>query len=121
MTIFESMLTRGNFTPDGTGQTPHIYITPFYRTLPADVFGGTNRHAPAKSTVRLEFGSLRTDTFVPTYKTGRPRTFFQDRSFVRKFFERTGAQPGDTVLFEQVTPYHFRLSLRDASGQVISG
>lgn len=111
-------LTEGNFTLQG--KRPHIYITSFYRKLPPDLFGGTSVHTPAPRRVRLEFGTLRTDTFVPTDKTGRPRTFFQDRNFVRDFFARTGAMPGDTVLFDEITPYHFRLSLRTAAGRVVT-
>jgi len=118
MTVYESTLTPGNFTLKG--KRPHIYITPFYRLLPADVFGGTGIYSPAPRSVRLEFGALTTDTFVPTDKSGRPRTFFQDRVFVREFFDRTSASPGDVVLFEEVTPYHFRLSLRTSAGVVIS-
>ncbi|MFD1747446.1 hypothetical protein ACFSE1_18410 [Rhizobium helianthi] len=118
MTVYESTLTPGNFTLKG--KWPHIYITPFYRKLPPDVFGGTSVHTPAPRRIRLEFGALRTDTFVPTDKKGRPRTFFQDRNFVRDFFARTGAKPGDIVLFEEVTPYHFRLSLKTVAGKVIT-
>ena len=114
MTVYESELTEANL------RSTHIYITPLYGTLPRDVFGGTNVHTPAPRRVRLEFGSLRADTFVPTDTKGRPRNFFQNRAFVRDFFARTGAQPGDVVLFEEVTPYHFRLSLRTAAGKVIT-
>ena len=118
MAIYESTLTNGNFTL--RGKWPHIYITSFYRKLPPDVFGGTSVNSPAPRLVRLEFGALRTDTFVPTNAKGRPRTFFQDRNFVREFFARTGAHPGDVVLFEEITPYHFRLSLRTAAGKMIT-
>jgi hypothetical protein len=117
MTIYESTLTPGNFTLQG--KRPHIYITPFYRLLPADVFGGTTKYDPAPRSVRLEFGALTTNTFVPTDKKGNPRTFFQDRMFVREFFRRTAAKPGDTVLFEQITPYHYRLSLRMSGGSLV--
>jgi signal peptidase I len=119
MTVYESKLTKGNFTLKG--QWPHIYITSFYRLLPKDVFGGSTVNDPAPRLVRLEFGALRTDTFVPTKaKDGKPRTFFQDRVFVREFFARTGAMPGDIVRFEQVTPYHFKLSLRTAVGKLVT-
>ncbi|MGO7690094.1 hypothetical protein ACC696_36400 [Rhizobium ruizarguesonis] len=118
MTVYESELTPGNFTLNG--KRPHIYITPFYRKLPLDVFGGTSVHTPAPRLVRLEFGALQTNTFVPADQKGRPRTFFQDRIFVREFFTRTGAKPGDVVLFEEITPYHFRLSLKTAAGRVIT-
>jgi hypothetical protein len=118
MTTYESTLTAGNFTLQG--KRPHIYITPFYRSLPSDVFGGTTMYDPAPKSVRLEFGALKTDTFVPTNKKGRPRTFFHDRVFVREFFARTGAKPGDTVLFDEVTPYHFKLSLRKPDGKMLT-
>lgn len=118
MTVYESTLTEGNFTLGG--KRPHIYITPFYRSLPADVVGGRTKWDRAPRTVRLEFGALKTDTWVPTDQWGRMRTFFQDRIFVREFFARTGAKPDDTVLFEQVTPYYYKLSLRTASGKMVT-
>jgi hypothetical protein len=118
MTVYESNLTKGNFTLEG--KRPHIYITPFYRSLPSDVIGGTTKWDPAPRKVRLEFGKLVTDTWVPTDKKGNLRTFFHDRMFVKEFFARTVAQPDDTVLFEQVTPYHFKLSLRTAAGRMVT-
>ena len=114
MTVFESALTEGNL------RNGHIYITSLRRGLPADVFGGSTKDNPAPSAIRLEFGSLVTDTDVPTDKNGRPRLFFRDRRFVRGFFDRTGAAPGDTVLFEQVSAYHFRLCLRTSTGRIIT-
>lgn len=119
MTVYESNLTKGNFTQNG--KRPHIYITPFLNTLPTDVFGGNTKLDRAPKTVRLEFGHLVTDTWVPTEKkSGKPRYFFEDREFVKEFFGRTGATPADTVLFEQVTPYHFKLSLRTAAGRMVT-
>jgi hypothetical protein len=118
MTTYESDLTPANINQKPGRQ--HIYITKFLRQLPKDVFGGTGKYDPAPRLVRLEFGPLVTDTFVPTEKSGKPRYFFQDRDFVGEFFLRTDAQPGETVLFEQITPYHFRLSLRKLDGTVRS-
>ena len=114
MTVFESALTAANFTHS------HIYHTTFRDKLPPDVFGGTDKNAPARRTIHLEFGSLHTDTFVTTDMAGKPRTFFQDRTFVGKFFEATGAEPGDAVLFQQVDPYHLKLSLRKKTGRLVT-
>ncbi|MFG1343538.1 hypothetical protein V5F59_01465 [Xanthobacter autotrophicus DSM 431] len=114
MTVYESKLTDANL------KFSHIYITSFYRKLPPDVFGGTNARAPARRLMHLEFRTGHIDTFVPTHASGRPRTFFQNRTFVREFFKHTGAEPGDVVRFEQVTPYHLRLSLRTTAGRVIA-
>jgi hypothetical protein len=118
MTTYESKLTAANIKQI-TGRQ-HIYITSFLRELPKDVFGGTGKYDLAPRSVRLEFGMLVTDTFVPTERSGKPRYFFQDREFVGEFFRRTDAQPGETVLFEQVTPYHYRLSLRKLDGTIRS-
>lgn len=113
MTIYESAVTAGNL------RHGHIYITPLRRHLPSDVFGGTDRHGPAARLVRLQFGGLSTDTFVTTDKKGRPRNFFQDRAFAAEVLARTGANVGDVVLFQEVSPYHFQLSLRRAGGGLV--
>lgn len=113
MTVFESKpLTTGNL------KNNHIYITPFRDKLPRDAFGGNTKETPAPRLIRLEYEDLHTDTYVPSGKKGTPRSFFQTREFVGKFFEKTGADLGDTVLFEQVSPYHLRLSLRKANREL---
>jgi hypothetical protein len=107
---FESMpLTQGNLDNN------HIYITPFRDQLPPDVIGGSNRQSPAARLMRLEFEGRHVDTYIPTTEAGTPRSFFQARSFVRELFERTGAEPGDSVLFDQVSAYHLRVSLKKSA------
>lgn len=118
MTIFETRLTEANVNQEPGRH--HIYITPFRDQLPKDVFGGPSQHDKPRRLVQLEFGALQTDTFVPSYKNGKPRTFFQDRWFVGEFFSRTHAQPLETVLFEQISPYHYRLALRKLNGTVVT-
>lgn len=109
MTVYESTLTEANL------KSGHIYITSFRDRLPADVFGGSTRHSPPAKRISLAYEDLRVDTYVPTTEDGAPRNFFQNRSFVRAFFEETGASLGDVVVFEQVSPYEFKLSLRRAT------
>ncbi|MER9941464.1 hypothetical protein NKJ70_05865 [Mesorhizobium sp. M0092] len=118
MTIFETTLTEANVKQEPGRH--HIYITPFRDQLPKDVFGGPSQHDKPRCLVRLEFGALRTDTFVPSYQNGKPRTFFQDRWFVGEFFSRTDAQPGEMVLFEQISLYHYRLAMRKLDGTVVT-
>lgn len=109
MTVYESTLTEANL------KSGHIYITSFRDQLPRDVFGGSTRNSPSANRVSIEYEDLRVETYVPTMEDGAPRNFFQNRSFVRAFFEETGASVGDVVVFHQLSPYQFRLSLRKAA------
>ncbi|MGN8153096.1 hypothetical protein ACTJK5_12570 [Agrobacterium sp. 22094] len=109
MKVYESALTEANL------KSGHIYITSFRDQLPPDVFGGSTRNSPPANRISLEYEDLRIDTYVPTTEDGAPRNFFQNRSFVRTFFEDTGANLGDVVVFQQLSPYQFRLSLRKAA------
>ena len=61
-------------------------------------------------------------TDVPTIrKTGKPRSFFRHRGrFFKDFFSDTGAKPGDTVVFERLSKYQFRLHLEKIGGGRIS-
>lgn len=105
-TIYESQpLTDGNL------RNNHIYISPFRDRLPRDVIGGSTKDSPAPRLIRLEHGGETVDTYIPTTQKGVVRSFFQARSFVRSFFDRSGAEIGDIVLFEEVSPYHLRTSL----------
>lgn len=105
MTVYKSTLTEANL------KFGHIYITSFRDRLPADVFGGSTRNSRPEKQISLEYEDLRVDTYVPTTEDGAPRNFFQNRSFVRAFFEETGAKIGDEVVFEELSPYQFKLSL----------
>ncbi|WP_370677880.1 hypothetical protein [Pleomorphomonas sp. PLEO] len=113
MTVYESQLTEGNL------KNYHIYITAIlgHLTPPAS---DPSPDAPAKAkpmpkSIRLEFNDLKVNAEIPKSRHGRPRKFFREHGFVKSFFERTGAVVGDTVLFEEVVPAHYRLSLRKAA------
>lgn len=105
MNVYRSKpLTSANFKND------HIYITPFRDRLPVEVIGGTTRHAPAARFVQIEHEGSIIETYIPT-NNGTAGTFFQNRTFARSFFDKTGAVLGDVVLFTEVAHLHFRLSL----------
>jgi len=106
MPVYESQLTEGNL------KNFHIYITAILARLMPEVEG-----VPAKPprSIRLEFKDLKVTADIPKSRHGRPRKFIRAREFVQGFFERTGAAVGDTVLFEEVVPAHYRLSLRKAA------
>lgn len=107
---YESVLTYGNFGKSVANN--HFYITSFIHQLPADVFGGSTKDKPAPRRMLLEYGSLQTETDVPTTKAGKPPLFFRDRAFVADFFRDTMAEPGDVVVLERESDYQLRLSLR---------
>ncbi len=108
MTVFESHLTPGNL------KNSHIYITAILGHLaPADADAPPKAPGP----IRLEFKDLKVKADIPRSRHGRPRKFIREPAFVKGFFERTGAVVGDTVLFEEIGPSHFRLSLRKAASE----
>ncbi len=113
MTVYESQLTPGNL------KNSHIYITAILGHLTPEASDAPS-DAPAKGkpvpkSIRLEFNDLKVNADIPKSRHGRPRKFIRARDFVKSFFERTGAVSGDTVLFEEVVPAHYRLSLRKAA------
>lgn len=108
--IYEVELTDGNFGADTPNN--HIYITPFRDRLPPDVVGGSTKRRLAPKLMTLEHDGLVCETDVPTSKDGQLRNFFRSRSFARAFFDRTGAKAGDSVVFDHVSPYHMKLSLK---------
>lgn len=110
MTVYESQLTPGNIN------NSHIYISAILAHL-APTASDAPSDAPAKDkpvpkSIRLEFKDLKVNADIPKSRHGRPRKFIRAREFVQSFFERTGAVAGDIVLFEEVEPAHYRLSLR---------
>ncbi|MGH0230353.1 hypothetical protein NKZ03_30315, partial [Sinorhizobium meliloti] len=108
---FEVKLTEGNFGKEG--RNSHIYIRDLLAHLPKDIIGGSTSRLPAPSMMTLEYDGCRCQTDIPTDKrTGEARPFFRTRSFIASFFNHTKAKPGDIVVFELLSPYHLRMSLK---------
>lgn len=111
MTIYRSNpLTEVNLRP----QNMHVYITSFRDHLPHEVFEIKNTKTSA-SLVKLQYDEDVVETYVRNYaKTNTPRNHFQARAFFGRFFRKTKAAEGDVVLFKELTPFHFELSLEKA-------
>jgi hypothetical protein len=108
---FEVTLTEGNFGKEGRNN--HIYIDTFARHLPRDIVGGSTSKTAALKSIVLEYDGRRCSTDIPTDKrTGKPRPFFRARAFIRSFFAHVGARPGDIVVFDLISPYHLKMSLK---------
>ncbi|MCB1462635.1 MAG: hypothetical protein KDJ90_09485 [Nitratireductor sp.] len=109
--IFEVPLTEGNFGK--SGRNNHVYIDTFVHALPKDIVGGSSRAFPAPRKITLEYDGYYCETDIPTdRRTGKPRPFFRARGFIGRFFDHVGARPGDVVVFELVSPYRLRMSLK---------
>lgn len=62
--------------------------------------------------IRLEVQGLAEPIFtdIPTdARTGKPRSFFRKRAWVRDFFEKHRIKPGDTIAIERMGPREFRI------------
>ena len=94
-------ITQGNIDHN------HIYLRSFFEKFPADAIGGSNRASAAPREIAVDWGG---DAVVMTDLDGVKR-FFRKRGWIREFFERNGARPGESVLVEQIGPYRYRVSM----------
>ena len=110
-------LTEANF------KATRITVSPFLEDLPADAIGGSNKAAIAARPIRLCWRSREIKTDLPTDRqSGRPRGFLRDRgAFTKDFFAKSGAEVGDTVIFQRLGSHDFRLHLEKVGGGHISG
>ncbi|WP_246849443.1 3'-5' exonuclease [Rubellimicrobium arenae] len=100
--IGRTTLTAGNI------RNNHIYLRDFFDAFPKEVVGGSNAAATAPQTITVEWGG---DSVVVTDLDGEKK-FFRKRGWVREFFARTGAIPGDAVLVEMIGPYAYRVTVQ---------
>lgn len=101
-TIGEVALTEGNI------KHGHIYLRSFFDRFPADAVGGSNKASIAKRLLTVE--TSLGDRFE-TDLDGQKR-IFRARGPIRAFLEGFQARSRETVLVEQRSPYHYRLSLK---------
>jgi hypothetical protein len=102
--IGETELTEGNI------KHSHIYLRSFIHKFPGDTIGGSNIMKMAAKKVSVDWGG---SSLIETDLDGEKK-FFRSRSWIRMFFERYGAEPGDRVQVIEVRPYHYRLQINKA-------
>lgn len=100
--IGQTTLTAGNI------KNNHIYLREFFNAFPQEVIGGSNAATAARQTITVEWGGSST---AVTDLDGEKK-FFRKRGWIREFFARTRAVPGDTVLVEMVRQYTYRVTVR---------
>jgi len=89
--IGESVLTEGNL------RNAHFYLTDFLDRFPADALGGRNK-AEAGRPITLIWDEAEEPVETDIDRTKR---LFRKRGWVRRFFEKTGAKVGDSILIAE--------------------
>lgn len=98
-------ITQGNI------DNSHFYLRSFFEKFPADAIGGSNRAYAAQREVAVDWGGA---VVVMTDLDGAKR-LFRKRGWIREFFERNGARPGDMVTVDEVAPYSYRVAMQPRS------
>ncbi|MGC2777613.1 MAG: hypothetical protein WA418_18460 [Bradyrhizobium sp.] len=100
----EVEITQGNLNPKNS----HFYMKGFLGRFPSDLIGGSSAAKAAPCSALVDWGGPAP---VETDIDGK-KEFFRKRGWVRQFFAKNGALPGDIVRVEETAPYHYRVSLR---------
>lgn len=96
----------------------HLYINGHYDFFPPDCIGASRR-STSKNGVAIRIfleglgETIETDIGSDA-KTGRPRSFFRGRTWIRRFYEHHDIQTGDVLALERLALRRYRLYPFDA-------
>ena len=95
-----------------------ITVSSIIDHLPTDAIGGPNKRnmAPRPLTLRWRHFSVETD-LPKRRESDRPRGFIRARACSEFFYEDSGAEAGDIIVFEQLGTHEFRLYLQKPDGR----
>jgi DNA (cytosine-5)-methyltransferase 1 len=100
-------------TPGNVRQR-HLYIRGHYDFFPPDCIGPARKNSDRSACqIEIHLAGLNevVKTDIPTdRKTGKPRGFFRDRSWVPRFFEHHNVRVGDKLALERLGRRSYRLS-----------
>ena len=106
-------------TPGNLRQN-HLYIRDHYDFFPPDCIGSPRKNANGNAKpIEIVLDGLDEviETDIPTdARTGKPRGFFRERTWVRRFFKHHHIKQGDALELERVGKRRYRLSLQGANG-----
>jgi C-5 cytosine-specific DNA methylase len=106
-------------TPGNLSQS-HLYITGHYDFFPPDCIGPSrksrNSDGPQIEIVLDGLNETVQTDIGRNAKTGKPRSFFRGRTWVRRFFEHHRINAGDELALERLGKRRYRLSLDRANG-----
>jgi DNA (cytosine-5)-methyltransferase 1 len=98
----------------GNVRNSHIPVTRLRELLPSDCFGASKKRNGAGKPVIIHLDGLNitVETDVGRdAKTGRPRSHFRERGWIRKFFEHHGVRAGDMLEVERLGDREYRLRI----------
>jgi DNA (cytosine-5)-methyltransferase 1 len=107
-------------TPGNIRQS-HLYVRGLYDFFPRDCIGPSRKSKTRNShEIEIHLDGLnevvRTDIGV-TPSTGKPRSFFRGRAWVRRFFQHHGIAPGDQLAIERLGERSYRLFRFEPNGR----
>lgn len=92
----------------------HLYLTGHTDFFPTDCFGESSQKKGCGRSLRLDVAGISDPVFtdIPTdAKSGRPRSFFRNRTWVKAFFRAHGVRAGDVVSIERIGARHYKVEL----------
>jgi hypothetical protein len=97
----QSVLSGGNI------RNNHIKLSPLMHAFPRDVVGGSNKAEAAPRRLEIDWGGPE----LATTDIDGTKSIFRSRGWVRRFFEASGAEEGDIVVFTEIAPYRIGVRL----------
>lgn len=91
----------------------HLYLTGHLGFFPAECFGPSTRRKGLGRLLTIQVEGLPevVQTDIPLNAEGtRPRPFFRDREWVRRFYAANGLAAGDLVVLEKLDRFSLRVS-----------
>lgn len=108
------VVTAGNLRQN------HLYIREHLDFFPEDCFGSPRKSGTGLGKpIQIELAGLDevVETDIPTdARTGKPRGFFRDRAWVKRFFTHHHIEAGDEVALERLNKRHYRLTSKHSNG-----
>lgn len=98
-----NVIGRARITQGNLGNN-HFYMRDFLNRFPADAIGGSNKESAGRP-VLVDWGS---GVPVETDIDGEKK-FFRARGWIRKLFERSGAEAGHHVVVAETGPRSYRV------------
>ena len=90
----------------------HIYISGHHDFFPDECYGQSSKEKGIGKEMTLIVegltGTFKTDIGIDG-DNGKPRNFFRNRKWVRKFFEKHEIRAGDVVAIERLSKYTYRI------------
>ena len=95
-----------------------ITVSSIIDHFPTDAIGGSNKRNMASRLLTLRWRHCSVETDLPKRRdSDRLRGFIRARAFPEFFYEDSGAEAGDVIIFERLGTHEFRLHLQKPDGR----